>query len=1086
MKGVAGLLTLILGTDWVANRNEVLRRIAQDVRRGKGGRVLMVPELISHEMERRLCQTAGDTASRYAEVLSFTRLARRMADEAGAEAMQCLDNGGRIVAMAAAARQLKSVLKVYAAVETRPEFLSAMVDAVDEFKRCCIQSQDLMAASRQTEGVFAQKLEELSLILDAYDGLCAHGKRDPRDQMTWLLDRLEDGTYARNHVFYIDGFPDFTRQNFAVIEQFLRSGADVTVSLNCDRPNSTMLAFEKAGKTAADLIRSAEALDVPVRIDRVNARKRPTEAAVNALFQGSLPACAAVFARPAAAVHAECLSAAARIRQLVANGCRYRDISVVCADMDGYQHPLHMIFRRSGIPVYQSGKEDILGKTVIHTVLSALDAALNGFDRTDVMQYLKSALSPLDQDTCCKLDNYVFTWNIQGVQWLQTWQFHPDGLGAPWTEESKRQLDELESARAKTLMPLLRLRDSFCSADRVSDQLEALAAFFCEIELAPRLGRLADEMEQRQDFRSAQILNQLWEILLTAMEQMYDVLGATVWDADTFVKLFTLLLSQYDVGTIPPVLDAVSVGPVSAMRCQEASHLIVLGAQEGALPGYGGSDGILSDMERETLRKLGVPLTGGGMEGLQAEFSEIYGVFCGACESVYVSYSGSQPSFVYRRLAGMAGKELPESSGQEFLNKHDLAAALVEADDADSAVKLDILDAFIGIRERKNHALGKVDLASVKRLYGKQLRLSASQTDTLAQCRFSYFLKYGLGAKERREAEIDPAEFGTYVHYVLEKTARRVMEMGGFHAVSLETTSQLAEEYANAYIAERFGQLESQRMGYLLRRNLAELNMVVAELWSELNLSDFKPVDFELSFGDGMKLPPIQIPDAQLPAMLRGFVDRVDAWDNNCSTYFRVVDYKTGQKDFDYCDVFNGIGLQMLLYLFALADCGESVLGDSAVPVGVQYFPARSPLLSAGGRLSAEEAEQERIKNWKRKGLLLSDDQVLRAMQPENAPNRLCCKWNKDGEITGDVADREQLKLLKSYVFHILSKLVDQVASGDVAPNPYSRGSAYSACTYCPYKEVCHFATVSERRNYKTMSSQRFWEEIGKELGKHG
>ena len=1080
------MLTLILGIDWVANRNEILRRIAEDVHSRKGGRILMVPELISHEMERQLSRSAGDTASRYAEVLSFTRLARRIADKNAAGAMQCLDDGGRIVAMAAAARQLKSVLKVYAAVETRPEFLSAMVDAVDEFKRCCIQASDLMAASKQTEGVFAQKLEELSLLLDAYDGLCAHGKRDPRDQITWLLEQLEDGEYAKDHVFYIDGFPDFTRQNFAVIEQFLRSGAEVTVSLNCDCPNSSMMAFEKAGATAADLIRCAEGLEIPIRIDRVQARQCPTEIACAGLFQGKTLPCDGIRALPAVSVHAECMAAAARIQELVRKGCRYRDICVVCADMGSYQNPLNLIFGRSGIPVYLSGKEEILSKTVIHTVLSALDAVVNGFERTDVLEYLKSALSPLDQDICSKIDNYTYTWNIHGNLWVNTWTSHPDGLGVSWTDTATAQLAELESARKSAMMPLVRLRDSFRNANRVSEQLQGIAEFFRDISLAQRLGALADEMEQKQDLRNAQILNQLWEILLTAMEQLYDVLGSTAWDTETFVKLFTLLLSQYTVGTIPAVLDAVSVGSVSAMRCQEAKHLIVLGAQEGALPTYGGSDGILSDLERETLRKLGVPLTGGGLEGLQAEFSEIYGVFCGASQSIQVSYCGAQPSFLYRRLAAMSGGELPEATGQEFLNARDIAAVLVENDDVSGANDLSLAGLFADLKERKNHSLGKIDFEGIQRLYGRQIRLSASQTDSLAQCRFSYFMKYGLGAKERREAEVDPAEFGTYVHAVLEKTAGKVMEMGGFHKVSLEQTSQIAKEYSDAYIAQRFGQLESERMAYLFQRNLSELNMVVTELWSELSVSDFVPADFELSFGDGMKLPAIQIPDGKLPAVLRGFVDRVDAWSDNFNTYFRVVDYKTGQKDFDYCDVFNGIGLQMLLYLFALANSGEEIFGGHAIPVGVQYFPARSPLLSASGRLTPEEAEEERIKNWKRKGLLLKDDDVIRAMQPENAPNRLSCKWNKDGELTGDVADRDQFALLKRYVFHVLAKLVDLIASGDVEPNPYSRGSAYSACTYCPYREVCHFATVSGGRNYKTMSSQRFWEEIGKELGNHG
>ena len=57
------MLTLLLGTDWTANRQEILDRISMDVRRKKGGRILMVPELISHDTERRLCQCAKDTSS---------------------------------------------------------------------------------------------------------------------------------------------------------------------------------------------------------------------------------------------------------------------------------------------------------------------------------------------------------------------------------------------------------------------------------------------------------------------------------------------------------------------------------------------------------------------------------------------------------------------------------------------------------------------------------------------------------------------------------------------------------------------------------------------------------------------------------------------------------------------------------------------------------------------------------------------------------------------------------------------------------------------------------------------------------------
>ena len=98
---------------------------------------------------------------------------------------------------------------------------------------------------------------------------------------------------------------------------------------------------------------------------------------------------------------------------------------------------------------------------------------------------------------------------------------------------------------------------------------------------------------------------------------------------------------------------------------------------------------------------------------------------------------------------------------------------------------------------------------------------------------------------------------------------------------------------------------------------------------------------------------------------------------------------------------------------------------------------------------------------------------------------RLCCKVKKDGDVSGDVADREQFKTLCGYVFRLLGNMVDDIASGNVKPNPYTRGSTHNACRFCPYGPVCHSASVSDRRNYKMMSSQRFWDEVAKEMSKH-
>lgn len=1085
------MLHLILGRDWTENRSAVLSRISRDIRRCQGNRILMVPELITHDTERRLCMAAGDTASRFAEVLSFTRLARRVADTMGFAARETLDDGGRVVAMAAAARQVTSRLKAYASVETQPEFLTGLIDGVDEFKRCCISPQDLQAASEQTEGSLAQKLEELSLLMASYDSLCSRGKRDPRDQMTWLLEQLEEGNFGQSHVFYIDGFPDFTRQNLAILEHLIRVSPSVTVSLNCDRADSPILAFEKAGSTAKELLECARRAGVETRIEVIPAREMPLSPVRETLFQGYLPKGAArgvLHACRAQSPYEACMDAARQVLALVAQGNRYRDIALVCTDMAVYQPLAELIFGRFHIPVYQSGTEEILQKNGIATVLTALDAVLGGFDQRSTLRYLRSALSPLSPDECDLVENYAILWGIRGQKWLGSWKNHPDGLSGIPSKEAEERLARLNEARRKAIAPLERLQEGFREAKDLRGQVTALYGFLQDISLEKNLSEMAEKLDEAGDNRSAQILNQLWEILLSALEQMYDVLGETYWDSDRFTRLLRLLLSQYDVGTIPPVLDAVQMGPVSAMRCDQQKHLILLGAEEGKLPGYTGSTGVLTDQERVTLREMGVPLTGGAMEGVQAEFAEIYGVFCGAMETIRVYCASDQPSYVFRRLAELAGgeEETPKGQGFALADSFEAGAYLARWNAQAQAEELGVRGPYDSVCRRRDYSLGKVERKTIRKLYGDSLSLSASQIDQQANCRLAYFLKYGMRAQERKEVEIDPAEFGTYVHDVLEHTCKEVKAMGGFHRVSLEQTEEIAHRFSEEYASQRFGDLDSQRVTYLFRRNMRELDMVVEELWKELRESGFEPADFEVDFGGEEGLPPIPVQNGQMNAILRGFIDRMDVWNDRGSIYYRVVDYKTGKKDFDYCDVFNGVGLQMLLYLFALRESGHEALGPHPVPAGVQYFPARAPYLSTDGRLTEEEAHKERMSNWKRRGLLLADEAVLEAMEPGGSPKRMDYSIKKDGSLAGDIASREQMALLKDYVFKTLAEMVEDIASGNVTPNPYTRGSSHDACAYCPYGAICHKATVEDRRNYKTMTAQRFWEEIGKEARPDG
>ena len=64
---------------------------------------------------------------------------------------------------------------------------------------------------------------------------------------------------------------------------------------------------------------------------------------------------------------------------------------------------------------------------------------------------------------------------------------------------------------------------------------------------------------------------------------------------------------------------------------------------------------------------------------------------------------------------------------------------------------------------------------------------------------------------------------------------------------------------------------------------------------------------------------------------MNGVVDRLDVYEDGGKLYFRVVDYKTGKKSFLPDELKYGLGLQMLIYLFAAQDY-FSKAGKTAVP----------------------------------------------------------------------------------------------------------------------------------------------------------
>lgn len=141
------MLTLLCGADRLATSAALLCAVRTRAEAGKGGNILIVPEQYSHETERALCRAGGDTISRYAEVLSFTRLASRVSSIYGGVCEEYLDEGGRLLTMYLAAQQVLPNLKYYASAAVKPAFLQQLTAAIEEFLTYCVTPQSLLDAA---------------------------------------------------------------------------------------------------------------------------------------------------------------------------------------------------------------------------------------------------------------------------------------------------------------------------------------------------------------------------------------------------------------------------------------------------------------------------------------------------------------------------------------------------------------------------------------------------------------------------------------------------------------------------------------------------------------------------------------------------------------------------------------------------------------------------------------------------------------------------------------------------------------------------------------------------------------------------
>ena len=781
----------------------------------------------------------------------------------------------------------------------------------------------------------------------------------------------------------------------------------------------------------------------------------------------------------------------AQLRRLARQGVRWRDMGVAARNMEVYGPLLEAVFRRDDIPAYISRRSDILDKPVLTLLLSAVDAVTGGFEYEDVFRCLKTGMTSVTEQECDLLENYAIRWEIRGNMWLRDvdWTACPDGYGLEMTPRRQEQLSEVNRVRRKVRALFLQLSDGLKEHKTAKGKAEVLYTF-AELAGTPEILQRRTEALQKSGF--CQVLDQFVERL-----------GDTELDGEEFARLLRLTLSQYAVATIPATLDQVKVSPLTRNDRHPVKHLFLLGANDSVLPTVSPNTGILDSEERELLQQQGIALADADFDDLSSELQNIYAALAQPTESLTVTWPAGDetgarllPSFVVERIRQLFPAVQVEKETGGYRRELPAAALTLAGRCPEGALwryfrengQGAVLDRMAAARSMGR---GRLSPEAVRSLYGGTVAMSASRLDKVKTCHFGYFMEYGLRARERKTAKFEAPEIGTFLHYLLENVLRALENGEGIGRAQPERLRALVARYTEQYIAaviDGYGD-KSARFRYLFSRLRETACTIVENAVEEMQHSDFRPVAFELGFGgrDG-QLPAITVTEGDTTLSVTGKVDRVDGWLKDGRLYLRVMDYKTGKKSFDLADVRYGLGIQMLLYLFALQKSGGAYFGRPVEPAGVLYLPARDVILRADRAIPPEKLQASLRRELRRSGMVLAEPDVLAAMEHEalESPCFLPMGISRDGTISGSLASAVQLGKLGRYVDDLLHRVAYEIGAGSIDADPCVRGPQESACDRCAFASACWFDERRDKPRYlQKTTPEEFWALVDREVS-HG
>jgi ATP-dependent helicase/nuclease subunit B len=379
-------------------------------------------------------------------------------------------------------------------------------------------------------------------------------------------------------------------------------------------------------------------------------------------------------------------------------------------------------------------------------------------------------------------------------------------------------------------------------------------------------------------------------------------------------------------------------------------------------------------------------------------------------------------------------------------------------------------------------------------LYGEELYGSVSAFEKFTGCMFSYFLKTGLGLEERDEYSFEVTDFGTVMHSIIENVCREMKdEKRSLGSLSdeerLERIEKVIGDISKNYSDDIL--FDTSRNTYMITRMTKLADRTLWALGRHMDAGSFNSEKFELEFR--MDEEQLALDEGYGRMVIKGKIDRIDIFEDDENVYVRIVDYKSGNSQFDLLQTYYGIKMQLVTYMNAAMQYEKKKhKGKHIIPAGIYYYNISDPILEVEDEPDENEPlEEMMLEKLRMAGATNSNENIIKMMDGTDEDKSLVIpvEFKKDGSAkkSSKLYSTDQFNLLGQFMSRKMKDIGKQILDGNVSVNPYS-SAGKTPCEYCPYSAVCGFSgnLKSGYRHLKKFEDAEMWENMEKGVDENG